>query len=70
MLAFLTPYNSQWNWLVDPLIVVIYFPLIVSLGAGTGLASKHYKINKFAGDISYPLYMIISIKKMAINNSK
>lgn len=57
MLAFLTPYSDQWNWLVDPLIVVFYFPLIVSLGAGASLASKHHKINKFSGDISYPLYM-------------
>ena len=58
LLTFLTPYNEQWNWLVDPLLVVLYFPLIVSLGAGTGLSSKHYKINKFSGDISYPLYMV------------
>ena len=57
LLAFLTPYNEQWNWLVDLLIVVVYFPLIVSLGAGAGLAGKHYKINQFSGDISYPLYM-------------
>ena len=57
MVAFLMPYNDQWNWLVDPLIVVFYFPLIVSLGAGSSLASKHHKINQFSGDISYPLYM-------------
>lgn len=57
LLAFLTPHNNQWNWLVDPLLVVLYFPLIVSLGAGAHLASKYYKINKFSDDISYPLYM-------------
>lgn len=57
LLAFLTPHNDQWNWLVDPLIVVFYFPLIVSLGAGAGLSAKHHTINKFSGDISYPLYM-------------
>lgn len=57
LMTFITPYNEQWNWLVDPLLVVLYFPLIVSLGAGTGLSSKHHKINKFSGDISYPLYM-------------
>jgi len=33
------------------------FPLLVSLGAGTGLAGKHQKINTFSGNISYPLYM-------------
>ena len=57
LLAFLTPYNEQWNWLVDFLIVAIYFPILISLGAGASLASKHYKINRFSGDISYPLYM-------------
>lgn len=57
MMAFLTPHNDQWNWLVDPLIVIFYFPLIVSLGAGASLAGMHHKINQFSGDISYPLYM-------------
>jgi len=57
LLAFLTPYNEQWNWLVEPIIVVFYFPIVVSLGAGASLSSKHHKINKFSGDISYPLYM-------------
>ena len=58
MLAFLAPHVDQWNWLVDPIIVVFYFPLLVSLGAGASLASKHHRINTFSGDISYPLYMI------------
>ena len=57
LLAFITPYYDEWNWLVDPLIVVVYFPLIVALGAGANLSAKHQKINKFSGDISYPLYM-------------
>jgi peptidoglycan/LPS O-acetylase OafA/YrhL len=57
LLAFLTPYNEQWNWLVDFVIVTLYFPLLVALGAGATLVSKYYKINKFSGDISYPLYM-------------
>jgi peptidoglycan/LPS O-acetylase OafA/YrhL len=57
VLAFLTPYNKQWNWLADLFIVVLYFPLIVSLCAGANLADRYYKITKFSGDISYPLYM-------------
>lgn len=55
--AFLMPYNNQWNWLVDFGIVALYFPLLVALGAGASLANNHHKINKFSGDISYPLYM-------------
>lgn len=57
MLAFLTPFNALWSGFVEPVIVVFYFPLIVALGAGTNLSSKHEKINKLSGDISYPLYM-------------
>ena len=57
MLAFLVPYNEQWTWLIEPLIVIFYFPLLVSLGAGATLSSKYNKINKLSGDISYPLYM-------------
>ena len=57
LLAFLTPYINQWNGLIEPLLVVFYFPLVVSLGAGASLASKHQKINQFSGNISYPIYM-------------
>ena len=57
MLAFLTPYNESWSGIIEPLIVVFYFPLIVALGAGATLSSKHHRINKLSGDISYPLYM-------------
>ncbi len=57
LLAFLMPYNAHWNWITEPLIVVFYLPLIVSLGAGASLAPTHNTINKFSGDISYPLYM-------------
>lgn len=57
LLAFLTPYNDSWSWIVEPVIVVFYFPLIVALGAGASLSSKHHKINQLSGDISYPLYM-------------
>lgn len=55
--AFLIPYNDHWNWLIEPILVIFYLPLLVSLGAGTSLSSKHQKINKISGDISYPLYM-------------
>lgn len=56
LLAFLTP-GSKWNWLTELLIVIFYFPLIVSLGAGSTIAAGMEKICKFSGAISYPLYM-------------
>jgi len=58
LIAFLTPYNDHWNWLIEPILVIFYLPLLVSLGAGASLAGKHQKINNISGDISYPLYMV------------
>lgn len=56
LLAFLMP-SSEWNWLAEPLIVLFYFPLLVSLGAGSVLNPGLKKICVFSGNISYPLYM-------------
>lgn len=58
LLAFLIPYNDHWNWLIEPVLVIVYLPLLVALGAGSGLSARHYTINKISGDISYPLYMV------------
>ncbi|MCZ4222840.1 acyltransferase family protein [Pedobacter rhodius] len=57
LLAFLIPFNDKYNWLTEPLIVLIYFPVLVALGAGATLKSGLEKICKFSGEISYPLYM-------------
>jgi len=57
LLAFLVPFIDKYNWLTEPLIVLIYFPVLVALGAGAALKSGLEKICKFSGDISYPLYM-------------
>jgi peptidoglycan/LPS O-acetylase OafA/YrhL len=55
-LAFVMPF-SKWNRVSEPLVILFYFPLIIALGAGAGLASGLKKVCKFLGDISYPLYM-------------
>jgi peptidoglycan/LPS O-acetylase OafA/YrhL len=54
--AFIMPV-TKWNWLTEALVVLLYFPLIVSLGAGSVLSSPWKKVCRFAGNISYPLYM-------------
>lgn len=54
--AFVMPYGS-WNWLAELLVVLFYFPLIVSLGAGAVLSETSRKLCGFSGKISYPLYM-------------
>ena len=55
-LAFIMPW-SKWNWLTETLIVLFYFPLVVSLGAGASLSPQWKKVCWFSGNISYPLYM-------------
>ena len=37
LLAFLMPF-SKWNWLSEPLVVLLYFPMLIALGAGLYLA--------------------------------
>jgi len=56
LLAFFIPF-STWNWLSEPLIVLLYFPLLVALGAGSTLAPGLKRLCNFSGKISYPLYM-------------
>ena len=56
LLAFIMP-SSDWNWLTEALVVLFYFPLLVSLGAGSSLSAQWKKVCQFSGDISYPLYM-------------
>lgn len=54
--AFLMPW-PKWDWLLEALVVIIYFPLLVSLGAGSVLWPSLKKLCNFSGNISYPLYM-------------
>lgn len=56
LLAFIMPF-SEWNWLTEPLIVLLYFPLLISLGAGAVLKPALKKVCVFSGNICYPLYM-------------
>jgi peptidoglycan/LPS O-acetylase OafA/YrhL len=55
-LAFVMPFFS-WNWLAEAIVVLIYFPILVSLGAGASLSPRLTKICVFSGQLSYPLYM-------------
>lgn len=55
-LAFVFPY-FKWNWLSEIFVVLVYFPLLVSLGAGTVVSPALKSTCDFSGKISYPLYM-------------
>jgi peptidoglycan/LPS O-acetylase OafA/YrhL len=56
LLAFIMPF-SKWNWISEPLVVLFYFPFLISLGAGAVLKPELKKVCLFSGNISYPLYM-------------
>ena len=45
------------DWIVECVIVIVCFPLIVSLGAGTSVQEAGKKICLFLGKMSYPLYV-------------
>jgi peptidoglycan/LPS O-acetylase OafA/YrhL len=55
-LAFLVRF-SRWNLLTESLIVLLYFPLMIVLGAGATPAAGVRRLCIFLGKISYPLYM-------------
>ena len=57
MLAFLMPFSNNWNWFSEPLVVILYFPLTVALGAGAALTPGLRKVCVLSGKLSYPLYM-------------
>jgi len=61
LLAFPRIGGSEHLWmngLYDSLVIIFFFPLIVFLGASGEVTGKYAsKINKFLGDISYPIYI-------------
>jgi peptidoglycan/LPS O-acetylase OafA/YrhL len=56
LLAFVMPY-ARGGWIREAAVMIVYFPLLVALGAGVTLSPRSEKFCKFAGNISYPLYM-------------
>jgi peptidoglycan/LPS O-acetylase OafA/YrhL len=47
------------NGLYEAVSIILFFPLIVSIGAGSQMTGKYtIKICKFLGALSYPLYII------------
>jgi peptidoglycan/LPS O-acetylase OafA/YrhL len=56
MMGFMVPFTA-WNLLWESLIVLIYFPLLIGLGAGTMPVTRVRKFCNFSANISYPLYM-------------
>ena len=55
--SFLVPFHDTYNWIVEPLIVIFYFPFLIALGAGSIVSANQEKYCTFSGNMSYPLYM-------------
>lgn len=51
------PDNFWMNGIYEIFCILIAFPFIVTVGAGSSTKGKTSAINKFLGDISYPLYV-------------
>ena len=51
--------EARWtNGLYEAFVILVCFPFIVAMGAGSSVkGGKSAAINKFLGDISYPLYI-------------
>ena len=56
VLALAMPY-AEGAWVREAAVIVIYFPMLVVLGAGTTVSPQVERLCKFSGDLSYPLYM-------------
>lgn len=50
--------EGRWtNGLYEAVCILVIFPLILSIGAGSSVKGKSQAVNKFLGDISFPLYI-------------
>jgi peptidoglycan/LPS O-acetylase OafA/YrhL len=56
LLALVMPY-AHGGWIREVAVIVVYFPLLVALGAGATISPKVERLCRFSGDLSYPLYM-------------
>jgi peptidoglycan/LPS O-acetylase OafA/YrhL len=56
VLALAMPY-AKGGWIREAAVIILYFPLLIALGAGATVSPRVERLCRFAGDLSYPLYM-------------
>lgn len=50
--------DMSWlNGLYESIVIIVLFPLIVSMGAGSTITGRSVPVCKFFGELSYPLYI-------------
>lgn len=47
LIGFLVPFADKANFITDPVLVILYFPFIITLGAGTTVGARAKKICLF-----------------------
>lgn len=58
-IVFFIPYSKTMSPVIDPLLVIFYFPLLIALGSSKEHTDKTTNdLCKWLGDISYPLYVL------------
>lgn len=58
-LVFFIPFSEAYGKIIDPILVIFYFPLLILLGIGAkDLKGRFKACCRFLGEISYPLYII------------
>jgi peptidoglycan/LPS O-acetylase OafA/YrhL len=55
-LALAMPY-AQGAWIREAAVMIVGFPLLVALGAGTTVTPAMQRVCRISGELSYPLYM-------------
>ena len=56
VLALAMPY-ANGGWIREAAVIIVYFPLLIALGAGATESPRVERLCRFSGDLSYPLYM-------------
>ncbi|MBS1813831.1 MAG: acyltransferase [Acidobacteria bacterium] len=51
------PQHTWMNGLYESFCIIVVFPIILLMGAGSDISGKMERVCKFAGDLSYPLYI-------------
>jgi peptidoglycan/LPS O-acetylase OafA/YrhL len=56
VLALAMPY-ARGGWIREAAVIILYFPLLIALGAGATVSPRVERLCRLSGDLSYPLYM-------------
>lgn len=49
--------HGLWNGMYEAACILLFFPVVVLMGAGSVTTGRTARVCKFLGDISYPLYI-------------